>query len=98
MFVAWRYRDELRKPLAEPHGDVSVHVDSKRLVALLQATDGEELQRAHVFSKVHPAYLTYAQTAYWDKTCLAPQSARKTVLNIHKPRTHLVHIYYVQAT
>lgn len=73
VLVAWQYRDELRQPLAEPHGDVSVHVDGEWLVALLQAADGEELQSAHVLPKVHPAHLTHAQTAHRDKTCLTAQ-------------------------
>lgn len=60
-------RYKLRQPLAEPHGDISVHVDSKRLVAFLQATDGEVLERADIFTKVHLPHLTHAQTAYWNK-------------------------------
>ena len=52
--MAGWYRDELRQSLAEPHGDVSVHVDGEGLVAFLQAADGEILQRAHLLPKVHP--------------------------------------------
>lgn len=36
-------RYKLRQPLAEPHCDFPVHVDSEWLIAFLQATDGEEL-------------------------------------------------------
>ncbi len=61
-------RHKLRQPLADPHGDVTVHVDSKWFIALLQAADGEILQSADVFTKVHPPYLTHTQTANWDKT------------------------------
>lgn len=61
-------RYKLRQPLAEPHGHVAVHVDGERFVSFLQATDGEVLQGADVFTKVHPAHLNHAQTAHWDKT------------------------------
>lgn len=60
--------NKLRQPLAEPHGDVPVHVDSKRFVAFLQAADGEVLQSADVFTEVHSARLTHTQTGHWDKT------------------------------
>lgn len=33
--------DELREAFAEPHGNVSFHVDGKGLESLLQPTDGE---------------------------------------------------------
>ncbi len=61
-------RDKLRQPLAEPHGDIPVHVDSERFVAFLQAADSEVLQSANVFTKVHSPHLTHTQTAHWDKT------------------------------
>lgn len=32
--------EKSREPLAKPHGDLSVHVDSKRFKSLLQATHG----------------------------------------------------------
>ena len=67
VLVVVRDRDELGQPLAQPHGDVSVHVDGEGLVALLQATDGEVLQGAYVLAKIHPAHLTNAQTAYRDE-------------------------------
>ena len=68
VFVVVWYGYELRQPRAEPHGQVPVHVDGKRFVALLQATYGEVFERAHVLSKVHAAHLTHTQTAHWDET------------------------------
>ena len=67
VFVVVRYGYELRQPLAEPHGQIPVHVDGKRFVALLQAADGEVLERAHILAKVHAAHLTHTQTAHWDE-------------------------------
>lgn len=56
------YIDELWEALAEPHGNVSFHVDSKRFKPLLQATDGEVAKTADVLSQVDPADLGQAQT------------------------------------
>lgn len=68
VLVVERRGDELRQSFADPHGQVSVHVDGEGFVALLQATDGEVLQRAHVLPEVHPAHLTNSQTADRDET------------------------------
>lgn len=65
--VFCRNRDELGQALAEPHGDVSLHVDGERLKALLQATDGEVAQAADVLAQVEPANLRQAQTTHRDK-------------------------------
>lgn len=62
LMVGWD-GDELRQSFADPHGRISVHVDGKGFIALLQATDGEVLQRAHVLPEIHPADLRDAQTA-----------------------------------
>lgn len=70
-------RYKLRQPLAEPHGYISVHVDSKRFVAFLQAADGEVLESADIFTKVHPPHLTHTQTAHWDKTWAQKKSNTK---------------------
>lgn len=67
MGMVCRDRDELGQALAEPHGDVSFHVDSKGLKSLLQATDGEVTQTADVLAQVDPANLRQAQTANWNK-------------------------------
>lgn len=56
--------DELGKALAEPHGDVSFHVDSKGFKSLLQATDGKVPKTADVLAQVDPADLGEAQTAH----------------------------------
>lgn len=69
MWVVGGNRNKLRQPLAEPHGDVPVHVDSKRFVAFLQTADSEVLQGADVFAEVHSPHLTHTQTGYRDKTC-----------------------------
>lgn len=65
--VFCRNRDELGQALAEPHGDVSLHVDGERLKALLQATDGEVAQAADILAQVEPANLRQAQTTHRDK-------------------------------
>ena len=67
MLVVGGDRYKLRQPLAEPHCDVPVHVDGEWLIAFLQAADGEELQSADVFTKVHPPHLTHTQTTHWNK-------------------------------
>lgn len=58
------HRDKLGKALAEPHGNVSFHVDSKWFKAFLQATDGEVAKAADVLTEVDPAHLRQAQTAH----------------------------------
>lgn len=68
VLVVGRDGHKLRQPLAEPHGDVSVHVDGERLVAFLQAADGEVLQGADVLAEVHPPHLPHPQTAHGDET------------------------------
>lgn len=59
-----RRSDELRKALAEPHGNVSFHVDSEGFKALLEPTDGKVLKTADVLTQVDPADLRQAQTAH----------------------------------
>lgn len=68
VLVVGRHRNKLGQPLAEPHGDVAVHVDGEWFVALLQAADGEVLQSADVFTEVHAPQLTHAQTGHGDET------------------------------
>lgn len=43
-------RDELWQALAEPHGNVSLHVDGKGLESLLQPTDGEVTKAADILT------------------------------------------------
>lgn len=61
--------DELRQTLAEPHGDVSLHVDGKRFESFLKATDGKISQAADVLTEIDPADLRQAEGAHWDETC-----------------------------
>lgn len=68
VLVVERGGDELRQPFADPHGQISVHVDGEGFIALLQAADCEVLQRAHVLPEVHTAHLTDAQTTDRDET------------------------------
>lgn len=60
--------DKCRKTLAEPHGDLSVHVDSKGLKAFLETTHGVILKSAGVLAQVHTSDLRHAQTAHRDET------------------------------
>lgn len=59
--------DEGRQAFAEPHGDLSVHVDSEGFEALLQATRGVVLKAAGVLPQVHTANLRLGQTTHWDE-------------------------------
>lgn len=59
-----RHIDKLGKAFAEPHGNVSFHVDSKGFKSLLQATDGKITKTADILTQVDPADLGQAQTAH----------------------------------
>ena len=59
--------DELRQALAEPHGDVTLHVDGEGLEALLQAADGEVAKAADVLTQVDAAHLGQTQAAHRDE-------------------------------
>lgn len=67
--VVSRNGDELRQAFAEPHGDVSLHIDGEGLEAFLQAADSEIAQAADVLTQVNPSYLRQAQTTHGDETC-----------------------------
>lgn len=67
MGVALGYVDEGGQAFAEPHGDLSVHVDGEGLKALLEATHGVVLKGVGILPKVHTANLGHAQTADWDE-------------------------------
>lgn len=54
--ILWHV-DKCREVLAEPHGNVSVHVDSKRLKALLEAAHGVKLEGTGICPKIHAANL-----------------------------------------
>lgn len=59
-----RCSDKLGKALAEPHGNVSFHVNSKGFKSLLQATDGKVTKTADILTQIDPADLGQAQTAH----------------------------------
>lgn len=59
--------DKRRKAFAEPHSDLSIHVDGERLKTLLKATHGVVLKGAGVFAQVHTANLREPKTANWDE-------------------------------
>lgn len=68
MQVVLRYIDKGGKALAEPHGDLPVHVDSKGLKAFLETTHGVVLESAGVLAQVHASDLRHTQTAHRDET------------------------------
>lgn len=65
--VLWHI-DKGGEAFAEPHGDLTVHVDSEGFEALLQATHGVVLKGTGVLPQVHTTHLGQAQTTHWDKT------------------------------
>lgn len=68
MHVVLRHDDEGGQTLAEPHGDLPVHVDSEGLEALLQATHCVVLEGAGVLAQVHASDLRHSQAAHRDET------------------------------
>lgn len=66
--VVLRHIDEGGQALAEPHGDLPVHVDGERLEALLQAAHRVVLEGAGVLAQVHASDLGHSQTAHRDET------------------------------
>lgn len=68
MHVVLGYVEKGGQALAEPHGDLSVHVDSKGLKAFLETTHGVVLKSAGVLAQVHTADLRHPQTAHRDET------------------------------
>lgn len=67
MCMVYRHRYKLGQALAEPHGDISLHVDGKRFEPFLQTTDCEVTQTAHILAKVNTAHLRQSKTAHRDK-------------------------------
>lgn len=68
MHVVLGYVEESGQALAEPHGDLSVHVHTKGLKAFLEATHGIVLESAGILAQIHMADLRHAKTANWDET------------------------------
>lgn len=53
--------------LAKPHGDLSVHVDSKGLKSFLQATHSVIFEGIGILAQVHTSNLRKSQAADWNK-------------------------------
>lgn len=68
MVVVGGDRVKLGQAFAEPHGNVSLHVDGKGLKAFLKAADGKEAQAADILAKINPSNLGQAQCTHWDET------------------------------
>lgn len=66
--IPWHI-DERREALAEPHRHVAVHVDGKRLKALLEAAHGIELEGTGIHPEIHAADLRKSQRADGHKAC-----------------------------
>lgn len=66
--ILWHV-DKCREALAEPHRHVSVHVDSKRLKALLEAAHGIKLEGTGIHPKIHAADLRQSQRADGHEAC-----------------------------
>lgn len=67
MVVVLRHVDKRRQALAEPHSDLSVHVDGEGFEALLKAAHGVVLEGAGVFAQVHATHLRQAKAADWNE-------------------------------
>lgn len=55
--VVLRHIDKGRQTLAEPHGELTVHVDSKGFKSFLKATHCVVLEGASIFPQVHTTHL-----------------------------------------
>lgn len=64
--VLW-HNNKCRQAFAEPHGDLSIHVDSKGFKALLKATHSIVLKSTSVFPQVHATNLGKTQAAHWNE-------------------------------
>ena len=68
MQVVLGYFDKSGQALAEPHGDLSVHVYTEGLEAFLETTHGVVLKSAGVLAQVHASNLRQAQATHRDET------------------------------
>lgn len=66
--VGWRNVDKGGEALAEPHGDVPVHVDGEGFKAFLQAIHCVVLKGTGILAQVHATDLGQTQTAHRDET------------------------------
>lgn len=67
MCMVCRDRYKLGQAFAEPHGDISLHVDSEWFKPFLQAADCEVTQTAHILPKVDTTHLRLSKTAHRDE-------------------------------
>lgn len=67
MVVVLWHIDKGRKTLAEPHGELTVHVDSKGFESFLKATHGVVLEGASIFPEVHTTHLRQAKATHWNE-------------------------------
>lgn len=97
MVVVLRHVDKSRQTLAEPHCDLSIHVDGKWLESLLQAAHGVVLKGASILPEVHTTHLRQTEATHWNKPCRtdkghkdkgggAKEEERKKSLRIHGRR------------
>lgn len=77
MIVVLGHVDEGGQPLAEPHGDVAVHVDGEGLEALLESTHGVVLEGAGVLAQVHAADLGHGHATHRDEACSETERERE---------------------
>lgn len=68
MSVVLLYVHKSGEALAEPHGDLSLHVDSEGLKTFLETAHGVELKGAGVLAEVHTSDLGHTQAAHGDET------------------------------
>lgn len=69
MIVVGGHGDKLGQTFAEPHGDVSLHVDGERFKSFLQPTNGKISQAADVLAQIDPSDLRQAEGTHRDETC-----------------------------
>lgn len=62
------YIEKGGQALAEPHGDLPVHVDSEGLKTFLETIHGVVLKSTGVLAQVHTSDLRHSQTAHRDET------------------------------
>lgn len=67
MHVVLGYIEKGGQTLAEPHGYLPVHVDSKGLEPFLETTHGVILKSAGVLAEVHTADLRHSKAAHGDE-------------------------------
>lgn len=61
--------DKSGQTLAEPHGDLPVHVDGEGFETFLESAHGVVLEGAGIFAQIHASYLCQAKAADGNKPC-----------------------------